>query len=185
MNRIYSMIVLFFGSGIAVADSPKFNDVVKSVEARFEPAKARPGETVTLKITMKLAEGWWTYPTFQPDPGAKSMINQLHFPASGPLVFIGEMTEPANPKEKPDLMANIEKMLYYPGGGTWEKKVVVHPSTNQGAYLSTAVFRIQVCDSKHCLAPKSVEAKAQIEIAGAPVAVDPKYRAALEKLDKK
>src|ERR1700722_8092243 len=132
-------------------DPPSFEQIVKKAEARFEPAEAKPGQTVTLKISLQLLDGWHTYPVVQPDKAAKAQSNKLTFPEGGAIVFVGELDEPLDPKEKAEPLANIEKLLYYPGGGTWERRAVVLPATAAGKASSKIKFRVLVCNKDNCL----------------------------------
>jgi hypothetical protein len=169
----------------AAAAQPTFEQVVKKAEATFEPATARPGQTVMLKVSLKLLEGWHTYPTFQPEKAAKTYVNKLTFPQPGAIVYVGTVDDPPDAKEKAEPLANIEKMLVYPGSATWERKAVVLPSAKAGKATSKVMFKVLVCDKDNCLPPKTLELEATLKIAGDPVAVDPKYKAEVEKAQRK
>ena len=167
------------------ADLPKFEEIVKKAEARFVPDKAKPGQIVTLKINIELINGWHTYPLTQPDKGAKSQTNRVAFPTGGPIVFVDTTLDPVNPKEKAEPLLGIERMHYYPGGGVWDRKAVVVPSAQAGKLSSKVKFTLLICDKDNCLAPKVLELEANLEVAGDPVPVDPKYRDEVEKALKK
>jgi len=160
---------------------PTINEIIKKAEATFEPATARPGETVTLKITVQLMDGWHTYPLKQEDPGARAQSNKVTFPAPGDIVYVGEMFDPPGAKEKAEPLAQIEKMLYYPGGATWERKAVVLPTTPAGTVSSKIKFRVLVCDKDNCLPPKPFELEATLKVAGKSVAIDQRYQAEVDK----
>jgi len=100
-------LCLLFLTGDCVADDlPKpAPNPIKKVEAKFEPATAKPGQTVTLKIELKLEDGWLTYPTHQPDSNAKAFVNKVVLPKAEMLRFAGMIKEPADPKvrEYPEL----------------------------------------------------------------------------------
>lgn len=162
-----------------------FEQIVKKAEAKFEPAKARPGQTVTLKVTLELIDGWHTYPCLQPDKAAKAQTNKFTFPDAGPVVYVGELFDPENPKVKSEPVLGIDKMLYYPGGGAWSKKAVVLPDARAGSAASKVKFKILVCDKENCLPPRTLELEAPLTIAGEPVLVEPKYKAEVEKAHKK
>ncbi len=186
MNAYRSVVALIligvFGAP-TLADPPPFEEVLLKAEAKFEPATAKPGQTVTLKVSLSLLQGWHTYPIFQPDKGAKSYTNKFTFPTGGAVVFVGETVDPTNPKEKAE--GDIERMLYYPGGGTWEMKAVVLPNTTPGSASSKVMFRIQLCDKDNCIPTKTIEIEAKLKIDGDPVPVDPKYKSEVEKAMKK
>lgn len=178
---VCSFALTSFATSSFAADIPKFEDIVKKVEAKFEPAKARPGQTVTLKINVELINGWHTYPLFQPDKGAKSQTNRVTFPVGGPVVFVDMTQDPPNPKEKAEPLLGIEQILYYPGGGMWERKAVIAPNATPGKLSSKIKFSLLVCDKDNCLPPKPLELEAAIDISGDAVPVDPKYKADVEK----
>src|SRR5271163_5015040 len=122
----YAMAAIFLPLSLAPATAqPGIDEVIKKVEAKFEPADAKPGQTVTLKLSVQLLPGWHTYPTIQPDKGARAQANKITFPEGGPVVYVGEFEDPSGAKEKAEPLASIEKLLYYPGGATWERKAVV------------------------------------------------------------
>src|SRR5688572_32019698 len=113
-RMLFALPLCLVLAGAASAQSAK--DAVKKVEAVFEPAEARPGQTVTLKITVQLADGYCTYPVVQPAPEGKYSTNSVVFPAGGLVVFVGETVDPAGPKAK---KVEDYELLTYPGGGTW------------------------------------------------------------------
>jgi hypothetical protein len=167
------------------ADLPKFDEIVKKAEAKFEPAKARPGQTVTIKFNIELIKGWHTYPTVQTDKGAKSQTNRIIYPTGGSIVFVGETLDPPAPSVKAEPLLGIEKLLYYPDGGIWERTAVVAPSAKAGKLFTRVKFSLLVCDKDNCLPPKTLELDAMLEVAGEPLPVDPKYKDEVEKAQKK
>jgi hypothetical protein len=174
-----------FVAAVHADDPPPFETILKKAEATFEPAEAKPGQTVTLKVSLHLLEGWHTYPLSQPDKAAKAQANKLMLPETGAIFFVGDIVEPPHPKEKSEPLANIEKMLYYPGGGAWECKAVVLPNTPAGKVASKIKFRILVCDKDNCLPPRTLDLEATLKVSGAAVSVDPKYKNEVEKAMKK
>ena len=180
------MAALWLGlaAGPALAQ-PSIEQIIKKAEARFEPADAKPGQTVILKITLQLLDGWHTYPTVQPDKAAQSQSNKITFPEGPALVFVGDVDDPPDPKEKSEPLANIEKILYYPGGGAWERKAVVLPTAAAGNVSSKIKFKILVCDKNNCLPPKQLDLQATLKVSGDPVPVDPKYKKEVDKATNK
>ena len=165
------------------ASAQPAKDAVKKVEAVFEPAEARPGQTVTLKITVQLADGYYTYPVAQPAPEGKYSTNSVVFPAGGPVVFVGETLDPADPKAK---KVEDYELLTYPGGGTWVRKAVVAPSAKAGATSAKVKFKLLVCEEDRCFPPKTHELEAALKVLdGPPVEVESKYKAEVEKAGRK
>lgn len=181
MKSMLCMVCGLLLAGQAMAQPAK--DAVKKVEASFEPKAAKPGETVTLKITVELADGYHTYPVTQPAPEAKFSANGLTFPKDGPVVFVGETVDPVGGKTK---KVEDYDLLTYPGGGVWAKKAVVNPAAKPGAASSKVKFKLLVCDEDNCFPPKTIELEAAITVSeGAAVEVDAKYKAEVEKALKK
>ena len=54
-----SFLMLLLCVGLAAAADKKA-DSVKSVEAKIEPAEAKPGQTVTFKLTVTLEDGFYS-----------------------------------------------------------------------------------------------------------------------------
>jgi hypothetical protein len=161
----------------------KAKDAIKKVEAVFEPAEAKPGQTVTLKIVVELADGYFTYPVVQPAPEAKFSVNGITFPKDSPVVFVGDTVDPVQPKTK---KVDDYEMLIYPGGGTWIRKAVVPPTARAGSLGTKVKFKLLVCDENNCFPPKTHELEATVKVLDGPaVPVDPKYKAEVEKAGKK
>lgn len=160
-----------------------FAKAVKKVEAKFEPAEAKPGQTVTFRLTVDLNDGYYTYPTSQPDKAAATMTNQLKFPDTGPVVFVGGVIDPPvyDVKAEPDL--GIKELRVNPGTVVYSRKAVVSPKAAAGPVsVKLPAFRLQVCDKNNCFAPKAVPVEAALKVLdGPPVPVDPAYAAEVAK----
>lgn len=184
INRLlFSVALTLIVPTLIFAQGTKAKDAVKKVEATFEPADAKPGQTVTLKIVVQLADGYHTYPVVQPSPEAKYSANKATFAAGGPVVFVGELVDPVQPKTK-----KIEDydLLVYPGGGTWIRKAVVLPGAKAGAGTAKIQFTLLVCDEDNCFPPKKIDLEAKIKVLEGPgVDVDPRYKKEVEKAGKK
>jgi Disulphide bond corrector protein DsbC len=166
----------------ALAADPKKGGV-KSVEAKFEPAEAKPGQTVTLKLTVTLEDGYYTYPLVQTDKAAAGMVNKVEFPKAGAVVFVGDALDPANPKTKAEPVLGITEMLYYTGTVVYERTAVVNPSAKAGEVtVELPKFLLSVCDKDNCFPAKKLTPSAKLKIADGPAAaVDKKYAAEVEK----
>jgi hypothetical protein len=161
----------------AQAQNQSFNDVVKKVEAKFEPATAKRGQAVTWKLTIELIDGWHTYPTRQADPDADSYVNKFKFPAGLAAAFVGDLKEPKGATRNE---AGV-KINMIDGSGTWERTAVIRPDAQPGKLKIKVPVRIMACADR-CLPPQTVNVEAEITISDAPaVAVDPKYQKELEK----
>src|SRR5215216_6714936 len=145
MTRALLTFPLCLAFAAGALGQPK--DAIKKVEASFEPAQARPGQTVTLKVTVQLGDGYHTYPVVQPTPEAKYSVNKITFPPADAVVFVGETVDPVEPKVK---KGEDHEYLVYPGGGTWTRKAVVRPAARPGDAAVKVQFRLMVCDEDRC-----------------------------------
>ncbi len=122
------------------------------------PAKAKWGETVTIKITVAVKPGVkaWTYP-FAPQDATQEAKNSLTLPAPGDLIFIGKLTDPPGAKTKPRALAKKgETDQYYDGPVSWELKAVVSPKATPGKkVIALDDIALQVCDDDNCHIAKS------------------------------
>jgi thiol:disulfide interchange protein DsbD len=176
------LAMLACSAPLGAAERPtSFDETLNKIDIRFEPAQARPGQTVTLKITLDPKPGFFTYPTLQPDARVKSQANRILFPAAGPVIFVGPFEDPAGAKSKPDPAANNAEKLYYPHEVTWIRTAVVAPNAKPGDFeipirgekLNT-IFR--VCDDEGCFNSRaSYNAKLTILNESA-IPVEPRYR---------
>jgi len=134
-----------------------YEKAVKKVEAKFDPAEAKPGQTVTFKLTVELNDGYHTYPTVQPDKSAESFVNVLKFPAPASLIFVGSTIDPKDYDTKDDDLLKIKNMRILSGSSTFTRKVVVSPKAIAGPVdVKVEEFRLQVCDAKNCFPAKKV-----------------------------
>jgi hypothetical protein len=164
----------------APAQDDAFAKAVPKVEVRFEPAEAKRGETVTLKVTLYLADKYHTYPTAQPNPKADAMANRFTWPEAGAVVFVGSLTEPEKPTVKDE--PGIGNLHTYAGKPTWERKVVVSPDAKPGEQVVKLKLRVLVCDENSCLPPRTVPLEAKLKVTdAAAVPVEEKYKAEVEK----
>lgn len=179
MKLIVALVAAVASVGVVYADSAKDKDVIKKVEATIEPAEAKPGQTVTVKITVVLAEGYHTYPVMQLAPEAKFSTNKITYPAEGPVIFVGDTLDPVDPKMKKE---EDYELLYYPGGGTWIRKAVIAPNAKAGATTTNLKFRVLICDKDNCFPPKTIDLQATVKVANGPaVEIEKAYRADVEK----
>lgn len=151
-----------------------FDKAVKKVEAKFEPAEARPGQTVTFKLIVDLNDGYHTYPTTQPDKMASSMVNTIKFPAPAGVIFVGPVTDPKDFDTKAEPELDIKELRYSSGTAIFTRKAVVSPKAAAGAAtVKLESFKLLVCDKTNCFPPKAVPVEASLKVLDGPaVAVE-------------
>jgi hypothetical protein len=155
---------------------------VKSVEMTVSPATAKPGETVTVAVTITLNDGFHTYPTVQPDPKAKDFVNTVTFPAADAagLIFVGTVQDPANPIKKAEPLLGIKAMHEFGGVVTYTRKAVVSPKASGTLAVKLPKFVLTVCDESNCFPPKSLTPEATLTVSGAAVDIENALKAEVE-----
>lgn len=159
---------------------------VKKLEASFEPAEAKPGQTVTWKLLLELHDDYTTYPFHQPDPKAEFQVNQIKLPESGPVVFVGKMIDPAKFLKKAEPELGIKELRYYTGKVLFQQKVVIHPEASAGEVtVKIPALRLSVCDAKNCYPLKAQMPEAKLKILPGPaVKVEESYAEEVKKAKK-
>lgn len=128
----------------------KFADV-GSVKAEIVPSKARPGERVTVRVTVTPKADCWTYPT-KPDP-AQTGKNKLP-PRNGVLVF-ADPTDPAGAVDK----AAVDRVgtdRVYKSAATWELTAWVSKDASNMPHSVSLLdgAAVQICDKNNCFNAK-------------------------------
>ena len=159
-----------------------YTAAVQGVDATFEPAEAKPGQTVTLKVTVRLNPGYHTYPLKQAEPGAAPYVNTIKYPAAGAVVFVGE-PETLGVKTKADEFLKLEELGYVPGTAVYARQAVVVPTAAAGPVTVTLPsFKLSVCDKDNCYPPRTLTPTATLTVLPGPaVGVDPAYADAVKK----
>lgn len=178
-KRSFSFLLLLASVGVVSAE-PK--DAFQTATATFEPAEAKPGQTVSLKIKITLGKGYHTYAAIQPSPAHRFNVNKFTFPSDAGVIPVGEIIDPIDPKSKKD---DDGELLYYPGGGTWLKKFVVSPEAKPGMATEKIKVRLLICDENNCFPPKMLDLEATLKITEGSVTVDKAYAKEVEKALKK
>jgi thiol:disulfide interchange protein DsbD len=132
----------------------KLEDVLYKKEVTFEPSEAKPGDTVTWRLSLDIAPHWHTYPTHQADPNAKSLITKFEWPKNTPLVPQGRLNEPTESKAKPDPALEIKEYRYFEGNVTFSQSFQVAKDAATAELRFTPKITLTVCDDNSCLPVK-------------------------------
>jgi thiol:disulfide interchange protein DsbD len=120
-----------------------------TVTASVEPAQAAPGEIVTWKLTMTIADGYHSYPTRQINAAVEDAVISIRPPKSGEFVFVGDVENP--PTEEILHDGQLTQWVKGPTTATWQWRVVVHPKATPGKKtISPRSLNLQACDLKGC-----------------------------------
>lgn len=163
---------------LAGADDRNPAEGVKKVELVVEPAEAKPGQTVTLKLTVTLAAGCHTYPFAQADKAAGNFVSKAKFPAAAVdgLIYVGDITATTDPESKPEPALGVKALQFFTTTVTFEKKAVVSPNAKPGELAAKiASLKLNVCDERDCFKPTELKPEAKFKVAGEPVAVEKQF----------
>ena len=187
-----SFLTLVVTLGLVLAQPPKkdawFDKAVKKIEMTFEPAEALPGQTVTMKVLVHLADNYYTYPMAQPDKAAEGMVNKIEFPKPGGVIFVGDVTDPADYQVKAEPILGIRELRYLTGKTVYERKLVVNPSQKPGLLtVKLPALKLNICDPNVCFPTKSVPVEGTLKIKPGPAqpvekAYEAEVKKAIEKL---
>ena len=132
------------GSG---SRAKSFNDLAE-YKAEIEPKQAKPGETVTFKLTVTPKGAAWTYPAVSD----QLSTNTYKLPKPGDVIFVGGVTDPPGWKEKPSIEPPGLMDRYYSHQVTWELKAVVSPKAAPGSKTVALAIgsKIQICNDNGC-----------------------------------
>ena len=147
---------------------------VATVTARFDPPKAKPGERVTLLLTVAPKPDSYTYPAAK-DKGGMSNIG---FGKKGDVILVGDLENP--PGAEPKAPEKGETGLIYRNAATWKIVAIVAPTASPGEKeIVLDLTRIQACDESSCLNLNNPTAAFEV-LAGEAVPVPAEFRAAVD-----
>lgn len=128
---------------------PKSFEDVATLEYSISPAKAKPGEVVTIKFSVTPKPFCWTYPVGpEPDQASKSF---LKLPPPGDLIFLNQIVDPPGLKKKKGALPG-EVMQVYFDAASWEVRAVVSPRATPGKKsIEMKGVRFQACNEQGCL----------------------------------
>ncbi len=143
--------------------SPKTKDTpakLQPKEATFttkiEPATAKPGDTVTYKVTATVDESWhiYAYAKEQPSKGPRATGFDL-FETSG-LIADGEWKALEEPDTKLETAFDNTKVSYHEGEVSWVHKFKVPTDAVPGKLTIKNQIYFQLCDPNQCKQPTRI-----------------------------
>jgi suppressor for copper-sensitivity B len=125
----------------------------------LSPSDPKPGDVVTLGVTMALDPDWHTYSTTQKE-STGSTTTTIKLKSTKGLQPMGETFKP---DRAPDLTAksgdNLEPKEVYHGEITWTRKFKFQPASDGKGFGVSGSIHYGVCNEAMCLPPKTVEFK--------------------------
>jgi thiol:disulfide interchange protein len=141
-----------------VVTPPGFGGQSAAAKLTFvlSPSDPKPGDDVTLGITMNLEAGWHTYSTTQKE-GVGSTTTTITLTKGKALRPIGDVF---HPDRAPELTAsrtdNLEPKEVYHGQVTWTRRFKFEPQPGQNGFGIEGKIHYGVCNEATCLPPKSI-----------------------------
>ena len=159
------------GGSPAKKDSPAFLfPKAVTLKAEVEPSQARPGQTVTYRVTAMVDEPWhiYAYSKVQVDEGPRS--TQLDLFEDGGLKPLGDWTPAKEPTKKPEPAFDNKVYGSYEGEASWSIQLQVPADAEAGERTLQSQIYFQICDPTKCNPPvyKSLE-PVVLTIAGEPL----------------
>jgi thiol:disulfide interchange protein len=134
---------------------PLFKPKSAVLTTSIDPAEARPGKTVTYKVTAKLEPGSHIYnysKTKKRDAGPVKTTFDF-FDTAG-LQIVGDWTPSENPvKHKDPNFTDVDFVEYHENEVTWSIKLKIPDNTAPGKKVLRCQAGYMVCDEKHCSIP--------------------------------
>jgi thiol:disulfide interchange protein len=167
--------------------NPRLKSRYATLTASVEPSEAKPGETVTFKVTAKLDPGYHIYKyTEKPlPPGSGPVYTTFDFFDTAGLKVEGDWQVSKEPiKHKEPVWPDLPFVEYYEDEVTWSVKLKVPEGTEPGKKTLRCQLGYMICNEKSCSAPGQwtlPDAELTVLPAGAPVkkaTPDPKPTAA-------
>ncbi|MFO0959606.1 MAG: hypothetical protein U0800_19590 [Isosphaeraceae bacterium] len=145
-------LVLVAASGIGVrGDEPRpsqrdtpFQPGEIAFSASVSPARARPGDIVTYRVTAKLEEPWHVYAYAREQPeGPGPLRTQFDFFDRSGLEPVGDWTASKEPDAKYEHQGEV----------TWSLRLKVADDAKPGRRSLRAQASYMICDPSRCKAP--------------------------------
>ena len=124
-----------------------------TLTAAVEPAEAKPGDTVTFKVTAKLDAGFHIY-KYSKEQGSGPVPTSFDFFDPAGLEIEGDWTASRNPeKHKDPNFPDVASVEYYEDEVTWSIKLKIPATAAPGKKVLRTQARYMVCDAKTCSIP--------------------------------
>ncbi len=153
MRTLLAMAVAIIATAPAFAQKRTFADVA-DLTLTFDPPTAKPGQVVTLKMTIAPKPGCYTYPVNVPkDQLARNKVTTGRLESAGKLTdfaILDPITDPPGAIVKAPEMGEFDQIFKKPA--TWNLRVAVSPTAPAGKQPVVLYgTRIQACDKDNCI----------------------------------
>ncbi len=136
-------------------DSPPFlRPKEVKLSATVEPASARPGETVTYKVTAVVEEPWhiYAFSEKQPAEGPRSTQFDFYDPAGLQAGETWKSDKPPTRKKEP-AFPNLDAVEFHEQQVTWSTPVTIPKDARPGKRSLQSQIYFQICRDQVCKPP--------------------------------
>jgi thiol:disulfide interchange protein DsbD len=124
-----------------------------TLTASVEPAEAKPGDTVSFKVTAKLDSGFHIY-KYSKENGDGPVPTSFDFFDRAGLETDGEWKASRDPEKHKDAnFPDLAAVEYYEDEVTWTIKVKIPAGAAPGKKTLRCQARYMICDAKTCSVP--------------------------------
>jgi Thiol:disulfide interchange protein DsbD, N-terminal len=124
-----------------------------TLTASVEPAEAKPGDTVSFKVTAKLDAGFHIY-KYSTENGDGPVPTSFDFFDRSGLETEGEWKASREPEKHKDTnFPDLAAVEYYEDEVTWTIKVKIPAAAATGKKTLRCQARYMICDAKTCSVP--------------------------------
>lgn len=137
---------LYIGSELQLPGVPKVRKQATGAKLTLEPADAKAGDTVTLKITVTTSSDAYTY-SMDPSFAGRTRIEVKT--VAGLTAVDEAFSSDHKPKTELDPLLD-QRVEKFPGGVTWSRRYRINEDAQPADVRVTGSLRYQICDASSC-----------------------------------
>jgi thiol:disulfide interchange protein len=159
-------------------NAKRFSDIA-TIEATISPKTAKPGEIVSITLTVTPKPGCTTYPTAAST--GQSNLTKWTLESKSALIVVAGPVDPSGVKSKPGATPKSTEQ-YFDDAVTWTVTAVIAPKAAAGKIpITLDTSFVQCCTEGNCFKANADDfPRLEIIVAGDPVAVDAKFAKIVE-----
>ena len=128
-----------------------------SFTAEIVPAEAKPGETVSLKVSARVDHPWHIYKYAKDDPGNGPKLTSFDLFAADGLTPKGEWTPDRPPiKRKDNAFKGLDFLEFHEDQVTWTLPLEVPPTILPGKKSAQVQVEFMICTDQNCSPPTRI-----------------------------
>jgi suppressor for copper-sensitivity B len=134
------------GEALELPGLSKISRPASGAKITLEPADAKPGDTVTVRIVITTADDAYTYSMDESFAGRTRIEIRS---AAGLTEIDRTFTSDRQPKAEQDSLLD-QRVEKFPGGVTWTRRFQVAADADPADVHVTGTLRYQICDATSC-----------------------------------